>query len=102
MKPITPDYLKEIRQCLRIRHEQFDGEITDLIQAARADLASTGVLPKKAEDESDPLIKRAVTIYVKSEFGLDNPDSEKYRASYEKLRNHLALSNDYILSAEEE
>lgn len=101
MSPITPNYLDEIRQCVRIRHSRFDGELSDLIQAARADLILCGILPQKAEDESDSLIKRAVTIYVKAEFGLDNADAERYRESYAELKRHLALSNDYILNEEE-
>ena len=60
-----------------------------------------GVLPAKAEDEQDPLIMRAVATYVKAEFGLDNDDSEKYRASYKEQRNGLALSDSYIASEQE-
>ena len=44
----------------------------DLINAARADLVLGGVLEVKAQDETDPLILRAVATYVKAEFGLDN------------------------------
>ena len=60
-----------------------------------------GVLPAKAEDEQDPLIMRAVATYVKAEFGLDNDDSEKYRASYKEQRNGLTLSDSYIASEQE-
>lgn len=55
-----------------------------------------GVDRSKAEDEADPLILRAVATYVKAEFGLDNPDAEKYRASYKEQRNGLTLSDAYL------
>lgn len=86
---------------MRLTSTIHDSELEDLINAARADLVLGGVLPAKAEDEQDPLIMRAVATYVKAEFGLDNDDSEKYRASYKEQRNGLALSDSYIASEQE-
>ena len=68
----------------------------DLIRAAREDLALGGVLPERAQDEEDPLIKRAVMNYIKAEFGLDNEDAEKFRAVYERLKVSLTMSSDYV------
>lgn len=93
---VSPGYLAAFRQALRISSEDFDGEITDLIRAAREDLALGGVRPERASDEEDPLIKRAVTSYVKADFGLDNEDADKYRAAYRQLKVSLALASDYI------
>ena len=93
--------MTSIRQYMRLTSTIHDSELEDLINAARADLVLGGVLPAKAEDEQDPLIMRAVATYVKSEFGLDNDDSEKYRASYKEQRNGLALSDSYIASEQE-
>ena len=59
------------------------------------------MLETKVQDETDPLIKRAVATYVKAEFGLDNEDADKYRASYKEQRNALSLSDDYIAAAQE-
>ena len=96
MANISQQYVYSIRRYLRINHAHFDEEITDLIGAARADLLLGGILPDKVNDETDALIKRAITVYVKAEFGLDNADSEKYRESYNMLKRHLMLSNEYI------
>ncbi len=96
MADITEQYVNSVRQYLRVSHEYFDGEISDLIGAARADLIMGGISPEKVNDESDPLIKRAVVVYVKAEFGLDNADAEKYKESYNMLKRHLMLSNEYI------
>lgn len=96
MANISQQYVYSIRRYLRINHTHFDTEITDLIGAARADLLLGGILPDKVNDETDALIKRAITVYVKAEFGLDNADSEKYRESYNMLKRHLMLSSEYI------
>lgn len=100
MVEISPQFLKDIRDRLRIKHTRFDKEITDLIGEARADLLSGGILADKVNDESDPLIRRAIVTYVKAEYGLDNADSEKYRAAYGNMKIHLMLSKDYIVAEE--
>ena len=57
---IGDSYLTSIRQYMRITSTAFDPELKDLINAARADLVLGGVLEVKAQDETDPLILRAV------------------------------------------
>ena len=90
---VSSEYVAAIRQRLRLTTDDFDNEITDLINAARADLVE-----EKANDETDPLILKAVETYVKAEFGLDNDDAERYRASYKEQRNGLTLSDKYIVA----
>ena len=97
---VGDEYLASVRHSMRISSNAYDSEITDLINAARADLVLGGVLEDKAKDETDPLILRAVTTYVKAEFGLDNDDADKYRASYKEQRNGLSLSDSYIAAEE--
>lgn len=93
---VSEEYLAAGRLSIRTKSKAFDPEIVDLIRAAREDLALGGVLPERARDEADPLIKRAVMTYIKAEFGLDNEDVDKYRAAYDRLKVSLALSSDYI------
>ena len=100
MTEISEQYLLSFRKAIRISHTKFDGEITDLIAAARADLLLGGILRAKVECESDALIKRATMLYVKAEFGLDNADGAKYRESYDMLKRHLMLSEEYTKEAE--
>ena len=87
----------DIKTALRISisNTAFDSEIADLIAAARADLMLAGVLLAKANDDNDPLIKRAITVYVKANFGWNNPDAERLQQSYNMLKIHLALSQEY-------
>jgi uncharacterized phage protein (predicted DNA packaging) len=99
MAGISEQFIYSVRQYLRISHTHFDAEITDLIGAAKADLLLGGIKAAKVEDESDALIKRAIVCYVKAEFGLDNADAEKYRNSYEMLKRHLQLSDEYTKEA---
>ncbi|MCK9191250.1 MAG: hypothetical protein M0P10_06880 [Sphaerochaetaceae bacterium] len=70
----------------------MDNEIEDIAEACKLDLKYAGV---NVIEETDPLVKRAMIIYAKAQFGLDNDDSDKYQAAYETLKNHLSLCGDY-------
>ena len=67
--------LESIKKSLRISGAIFDTEIQELMNAALADMKLSGI---SCQNVQDPLIRRAVTIYCKANFGLDNKDSEKY------------------------
>lgn len=92
--------LADVKVALRIAAttNDFDTEIQDLINAAIEDLKMAGVATDKAVD-TDPLIKRAITVYCKSHFGYDNPDASRFWRSYESLKRHLTLSADYNTEA---
>jgi hypothetical protein len=107
--------LTEIKTYLRISNTAYDDEINDLIDAAKSDLKLSGVninktitetiTPEPTEENPnlepveiqvmDPLIKRAIIIYVKANFGWNNPDAERLQQSYNMLKSHLALSQEY-------
>lgn len=89
--------LDDIKVVLRISKSNtaLDSEILDLIEAARHDLMLSGISSEKANDEMDPLIRRAVSTYVKANFGFDNPDVDRLQRSYDLLKIHLSLSGDY-------
>ena len=90
--------LENVKTALRIRNTSFDGEIEDLIDAARHDLALSGVLVEKTESDDDPLIIRAIITYCKANFGYDNPDADRFEKSYVMLKQHLSLAGDYYES----
>ena len=83
----------------KFKADVIDEEITDLIQAAKADLKLAGVIVQK---ESDALFIRAVTTYCKAQFGYDNKDAEKFQKSYESLRDHMSLCEEYTVLPVEE
>lgn len=87
--------LDDVKLALRVSSSAFDAEIKDLIEAAKADLKLSGVAEAKAEDENDPLIKRAIIVYCKAHFGYDNSEAERFHWSYDMLKAHLTLSQEY-------
>ncbi|HSH25018.1 MAG TPA: head-tail connector protein [Massilibacterium sp.] len=70
-------------------------DINDLIESARMDLIISGVSEEKAKNDNDPLIKRAIIIYAKANYGLDNPNADRFQDSYNMLKQHLSLAGDY-------
>lgn len=84
--------LNKVKLALRINKNNFDEELNDLIEEAKLDLITTGVI---VIDDKDHLIQKAIKTYCKANFGLDNKDSEKYQDSYESIKNKLALCGDY-------
>lgn len=87
--------LEKIKKALRVSSVAFDEEVADLISAARQDLKLSGVDLIKADSDTDPLIVRAITVYAKANFGFDNPDAEKLQQSYNMIKCHLTLSQEY-------
>lgn len=82
--------LDDVCKMLRTNHRD---EVQDLIDAAKMDLKISGV---KRIDETDPLIKRAITVYCKAHYGYDDPAmAERFEKSYAMLKAHLALSIEY-------
>lgn len=84
--------LEKVKLALRIKSNILDLEIEDLIEACKIDLSISGV--KKIE-ESDPIINRAIILYCKANFGLENKNSDKYQKSYDLLKQSLSLCGDY-------
>lgn len=83
---------EKVKRSLRISADIFDEDIKDLIYAAKKDMELVGI---KKLDETDPLIIRAITLYSKGHFYLENKESEKYLRSYELLKQHLSMAGDY-------
>jgi len=90
--------LEEVKMALRISNTAYDNEITNLIDACKSDLETSGVAPSYfLEDNLRALIKRAIIIYCKAQFGFDNQDASRLNESYELLKQKLAIVyHDYI------
>lgn len=86
--------LNDIKNSLRVSGDDLDIEIQGLIDAAKADLILSGVHKDKIND-TDSLIKRAVTVYCKANFGYDNNEADRFNNSYISLKHHLTLSQEY-------
>lgn len=87
--------LEDIKDRLRASGTDSNDEIEELIEAAKADLILSGVNKNKILD-NDPLIKRAVILYCKANFGYDDPKiAERFEKAYNSLKHHLTLSVEY-------
>lgn len=95
---ISKEFLEEAKGCLRITVDDkvINTEIESLIRACQRDLIRNGITPSLANALEDSLIKMAVLTYLKAEFGLDNKNYDKFRASYETLRTELSITDFYI------
>ena len=79
------------RKLLRITSDAMDEEIIDLFDAALGDLDLSGVINL----DVDPNIKRAINLYIKWQFGYDNPDADRLQRAYESRKGHLSLAGEY-------
>lgn len=88
--------LKLSKQCLSIIETATlkDEEIKMLIQAGIADLIRQGI--NASIDTEDSLIKSAIVMFVKSNFGMtDIKEKELAQKTYSLLCNNLSLSEKY-------
>ena len=88
--------LKLSKQCLSIIETATlkDEEIKMLIQAGIADLVRQGI--NASEDTEDSLVKSAIVMFVKSNFGnVDIKEKELAQKTYSLLCNNLSLSEKY-------
>lgn len=89
--------LDDVKLALRISNDAFNAEINDLIGAGKSDLRLAGVffVDETELKPLDVLVKRAITIYCKANFGYDNVDADRFNHSYIMLKQRLCLSADY-------
>jgi len=86
--------LNYIKKILRIASTEFDDEVQHLIDACYSDLKLSGVRDEMIND-SDELIKRAVSLYCKTHFGYDNKDYPHLAMAYDLLKAHMIVSIEY-------
>lgn len=92
-----PDMLGACRSALRIPADctAYDDEITDLIEAARAAMRAGGVSAEKSNDDADGSVRVAVKVYVKANFGMDNPDHDRLAVSFDDMLTRMAHDGAY-------
>lgn len=87
------DMLIKVRTALRITTDAYDGEIDDLIEAARLDLGIAGVV---LPIELDALTSRAVITYCKLHFGdLTDGEYDRLKTSYDEQKAQLSMATGY-------
>jgi len=85
------ELLAKVKVALRIVTDAFDGELTDLINAALLDMHVAGVTDAEM---TDALIIRAVITYCKMNFG--EPDQyDQLKRSYDEQKAQLGMADGY-------
>lgn len=80
------------KAACRVTTSFYDDEITDLVNAALADLPLGGVT--ETIDTDDPLIIRAVCTYCKMNLG--NPENyDRLKASYDEQKSQLGTATGF-------
>ena len=85
--------LDKVKNALRITSddEALNSELTDLIEAAKADLGIAGVI---VPSRFDVLITKAVITYCKMSFGLPE-DYDRLKRSYDEQKAQLSNATGY-------
>lgn len=97
-----------IRGSLRITSSDFDYEISELIDQAVQDMISSGVITAAfpnygttswSREIDDLNIRRAITLYVKANFGIENTEKEWFMKQYlfkkAEILNQMTQYTDY-------
>lgn len=86
--------LSKVKVALRIATDDFDAEITDLINACLLDLGIAGVTEN---DTTNALIIRAVITYCRANFGDANgvEEYDRLKASYDEQKAQMQMATGY-------
>lgn len=90
--PATLTMLQKCMNMLGVTDTEYEDEIQDLIDAAKADLGIAGVT--KATVESDALVKKAIKTYVAANFGAPE-NYQQLLDSYEMQKKQLMSADGY-------
>lgn len=98
--------LDEMRMRVRVTTNATDAEIDDEIFAAIYDMRRCGVKEALLDEEHPhPLVKHAITMYVRAYYGMDNAtERPQFIAAYERVLCDLLNSkaNEYLFPDEPE
>lgn len=85
--------LDKVKLALRLTVNNYDSDLTDLINAARIDLGIAGVI---LPDELDAICERAIISYVRIHFDrLADGEYDRLKASYDEQKAQLMTATGY-------
>lgn len=87
---VSANYLAAVKKAIGVSASSYDADVTDKIEEARAEMARIGVAVYLVEDETDALIRRAITTFVHAAYPEDEASAARYAESAE--RQMIALS----------
>lgn len=88
---VSPGYLAKLQRAVRIKTATADvaAELTELIEEARRDMESLGVLVSKTTDETNELILGAIRCFVRWKMAITPEDAAVEREDYMIMRDEL-------------
>lgn len=85
--------LDKVKLALRLTVNNYDSDLTDLINAARIDLGIAGVI---LPAELDVICERAIISYVRIHFDrLADGEYDRLKASYDEQKAQLMTATGY-------
>lgn len=85
------EMLNAVKLALRVTTNAFDTELSDLIDAALADMRVAGITNN---DTTDPLVRRATITYCRMHFGQPD-DYDRLKASYDEQKAQMGMATNY-------
>ena len=93
--------IDDVRVAVRVTSTATDTELEAWVNAAIADMRRCGIKDALLDEDAetfDPLVRSAVILYAKANYGFDNSEAprfmEAYRATVKGLLNSRA--NEYL------
>lgn len=90
--------LDSVKVACRVTSDAFDAELSELIEAATADIGITDVSKAVLEDDLPPLVIQAIKTYCRIHFpydGMDETTMNRLKASYDEQKAQLLMSSPY-------
>lgn len=87
--------VERVRKALNVTSNAFDGELRDVVEAARRDMEMSGVPRRVARDENNADVVQAIKCFVKADQAWEEPAiAQKQLESYNAIVNKLSLTYD--------
>ena len=83
--------LEKVKIALKITTNDFDSELSDMINAAVLDLGLAGIINTL---QTDALVIRAICTYCRLNWG-SPADYDKLKASYDEQKAQMSMSSLY-------
>lgn len=84
--------ISKCRMALRRVGTTFDDEINDAIDAALVDLGIAGITNTAL---NDPLVIKAIKVFVKMDSGDFDDEYDRLKASYDELKAEMGMNHSY-------
>ena len=95
--------LDDVMSFLRVTDEVYRPEADMYVKAALSDMKRAGVREELLDPARPfPLVKTAVCFYAKASFGYDNPEADRFMATYRQILADLLNSSANEMAGEDD